>query len=439
MDSWKPLSDGRGVWLSDELGIPADGHGRCNNQEMGYKIKPFSNIEGCPLVSNTQALERLDFMDLGFSDEIRKSYSVSREPNGEVFSGEIATDSYGNVISPLCEEKDLGSRLSTDFMQSNSQDCSLIDLKLGRLADGGVAVTSEPESSAVSSFLGKRARSTKLYPRSTCCQVFGCNKDLSSVKGYYKRHKVCDVHTKTTKVIVDGIEQRFCQQCSRFHLLAEFDDGKRSCRRRLAAHNKRRRKPQLNSQPGMGMAGFSSSFSFQEVLPSIIVGSGQRMDHFPAGVKEDIVAIGNLGVQSLSDIHQNGRALSLLSAPSHSMSLGAAITSPLIHKGSHADSSPGHSAGHSGGLFRKVSQSGLHASGMYSMDGDHVELTMIDPRDDSVVDLKLQGDDICCPSNIRNASNNQPLGHGVILDLLQLSSHLQRIEQQRHSTESEAG
>lgn len=28
----------------------------------------------------------------------------------------------------------------------------------------------------------------------------------------------------------------------RFHLLQEFDEGKRSCRRRLAGHNKRRRK-----------------------------------------------------------------------------------------------------------------------------------------------------------------------------------------------------
>lgn len=29
---------------------------------------------------------------------------------------------------------------------------------------------------------------------------------------------------------------------SRFHALQEFDEGKRSCRRRLAGHNKRRRK-----------------------------------------------------------------------------------------------------------------------------------------------------------------------------------------------------
>jgi hypothetical protein len=30
----------------------------------------------------------------------------------------------------------------------------------------------------------------------------------------------------------------------RFHLLEEFDEGKRSCRRRLAGHNRRRRKTQ---------------------------------------------------------------------------------------------------------------------------------------------------------------------------------------------------
>ncbi|KAJ7527214.1 hypothetical protein O6H91_16G042900 [Diphasiastrum complanatum] len=38
--------------------------------------------------------------------------------------------------------------------------------------------------------------------------------------------------------------QRFCQQCSRFHPLQLFDEGKRSCRRRLDGHNRRRRKTQ---------------------------------------------------------------------------------------------------------------------------------------------------------------------------------------------------
>ncbi|KAH6825807.1 hypothetical protein C2S53_008012 [Perilla frutescens var. hirtella] len=75
------------------------------------------------------------------------------------------------------------------------------------------------------------------------CQVEGCKVDLSGAKAYYCRHKVCGVHSKSPMVIVAGLEQRFCQQCSRFHQLPEFDQGKRSCRRRLAGHNERRRKP----------------------------------------------------------------------------------------------------------------------------------------------------------------------------------------------------
>uniref|UniRef100_A0A0E0J261 SBP-type domain-containing protein n=1 Tax=Oryza nivara TaxID=4536 RepID=A0A0E0J261_ORYNI len=55
---------------------------------------------------------------------------------------------------------------------------------------------------------------------------------------------VCEAHAKTPVVVVAGQEQRFCQQCSRFHNLAEFDDGKKSCRKRLDGHNRRRRKPQ---------------------------------------------------------------------------------------------------------------------------------------------------------------------------------------------------
>ncbi|XP_031479072.1 squamosa promoter-binding-like protein 8 isoform X1 [Nymphaea colorata] len=76
------------------------------------------------------------------------------------------------------------------------------------------------------------------------CQAEGCKADLSHAKHYHRRHKVCEFHSKAAKVIMAGIEQRFCQQCSRFHVLAEFDDVKRSCRKRLADHNRRRRKPQ---------------------------------------------------------------------------------------------------------------------------------------------------------------------------------------------------
>ncbi|XP_031279779.1 squamosa promoter-binding-like protein 1 [Pistacia vera] len=74
------------------------------------------------------------------------------------------------------------------------------------------------------------------------CQVEDCGADLSSAKDYHRRHKVCEMHSKASRALVGNVMQRFCQQCSRFHVLQEFDEGKRSCRRRLAGHNKRRRK-----------------------------------------------------------------------------------------------------------------------------------------------------------------------------------------------------
>ncbi|XP_021642486.1 squamosa promoter-binding protein 1 isoform X1 [Hevea brasiliensis] len=74
------------------------------------------------------------------------------------------------------------------------------------------------------------------------CQAEKCTADLSDAKPYHRRHKVCANHAKAQIVLVAGIRQRFCQQCSRFHELWEFDETKRSCRRRLAGHNERRRK-----------------------------------------------------------------------------------------------------------------------------------------------------------------------------------------------------
>ncbi|PIA35619.1 hypothetical protein AQUCO_03500165v1 [Aquilegia coerulea] len=100
----------------------------------------------------------------------------------------------------------------------------------------GVGVGGGPSSSSSSSVIIGTALPV---PR---CQVEGCHVALVNSKDYHRRHKVCELHSKAPKVVVLGIEQRFCQQCSRFHVVSEFDDSKRSCRRRLAGHNERRRK-----------------------------------------------------------------------------------------------------------------------------------------------------------------------------------------------------
>ncbi|KAK9137065.1 hypothetical protein Sjap_007659 [Stephania japonica] len=95
------------------------------------------------------------------------------------------------------------------------------------------------------------------------CQVAGCEADISGLKGYHKRHRVCLHCAYATSVFLDGQEKRYCQQCgkfcdllsrweemNRFHTLPNFDEGKRSCRRKLEHHNKRRRrKPKEAKDP----------------------------------------------------------------------------------------------------------------------------------------------------------------------------------------------
>lgn len=49
-----------------------------------------------------------------------------------------------------------------------------------------------------------------------CCQAERCSADLNDAKQYHKRHKVCEYHAKAQVVVVAGVGQRFCQQCSRF-------------------------------------------------------------------------------------------------------------------------------------------------------------------------------------------------------------------------------
>lgn len=88
----------------------------------------------------------------------------------------------------------------------------------------------------------KRARQPVMGNQTVACLVDGCTADLRKCRDYHRRHKVCEIHSKTPKVTIGGHEQRFCQQCSRFHSLVEFDEGRRSCRKRLDGHNRRRRK-----------------------------------------------------------------------------------------------------------------------------------------------------------------------------------------------------
>ncbi|XP_020237048.1 squamosa promoter-binding-like protein 13A [Cajanus cajan] len=148
-----------------------------------------------------------------------------------------------------------------------------VDLKLGQVGNSGmesvmskskdgVGVSKMASSSSGSS---KRARALSNGTQTVSCLVDGCHSDLSNCRDYHRRHKVCEVHSKTAQVTIGGQKQRFCQQCSRFHSLEEFDEGKRSCRKRLDGHNRRRRKPQ--PEPLTRSASFLSTYQGTQLLP----------------------------------------------------------------------------------------------------------------------------------------------------------------------------
>jgi len=145
------------------------------------------------------------------------------------------TSNARHTLSPASNERNPEGR-----GDESPEDDGALSLKLG-----GSSYAYVEDSRA-----GKRARSSSPQSQVPTCQVDGCTADLSKAKDYHRRHKVCETHSKATTALVSRVMQRFCQQCSRFHPLEQFDEGKRSCRRRLAGHNKRRRKTQPDAAGG---------------------------------------------------------------------------------------------------------------------------------------------------------------------------------------------
>lgn len=496
MESWSCSSEGKGLLLSDEMDLQVDAFARSKKTLMEWDNKPTYYFESNGLVSDREAVEGMELLDLGFSDLVRKPFHGNR--GMEMLSGEVGSGSSQRAVTPTymvtsnsCfEEVGSEAKLSSSSMEANSQDLSLIDLKLGTLADckdaENIKVLKEkPVLSSVSPCLQrKRARKTSSHSQTAFCQVHGCNKDLSSSKDYHKRHKVCDVHSKTAKVIVNGIEQRFCQQCSRFHLLVEFDDGKRSCRKRLAGHNERRRKPQLDTLSGTQYLGTSlqkrtplvfpdifragiicpgkneeanwfrhtklegeSIYSPQSAIPITnghllpksflhLHGIGkQHCSGVPSSGSEDYTFTAST-VQELPGASISSCALSLLSAQSQDLSshlTGRPMASPQIMQGRSAH----HILGQTDKPVRVSSveqygSNGLYSYGMNSMEVDKIGSVMLSDASHAA-DFQVHTDGIFQESDILNANYFSSTEYGPTVDWLQLSSHLQRVERQRNS------
>ncbi|XP_071928931.1 squamosa promoter-binding-like protein 6 [Coffea arabica] len=481
MESLSYYLEPRGPPISEDIGLPVDLLARNKNHVKDWDHKALSDFYKNMPSFDRETVDNMEVLETDFSNRTEKllfanpGLGSSTDKTNDDSTNVIASTSMVNFDPFLWEG--CASKISAAAAVPRTQKESKFDPKLERQTDSREADSlSCSKENLVSSLVedslpAKRARTTNLHSQFPVCQVHGCNKDLSSSKDYHKRHRVCDVHTKTAKVIINGIEKRFCQQCSRFHLLTEFDDGKRSCRKRLAGHNERRRKPQLGAHLGseflemtllkrtsfLSPETFPAGFFYQERFEKDNHGRHFKYVELPIDNSQSAVALmnGQSGRVPIADPHiiqkqqspgtcidtavavelsvirDSSSALSLLSTQSQNTSSGAAGISmalpPVNGVRHHAyESTKQNSAKNLGINTAKGSASSGYSCGTIDEEG------MVRVRDGSMpVSFRVQREGTFQVSDYRHANCSPSLEVGT-LDLLQLSTHLKRVEQQRN-------
>ncbi|KAM7487516.1 hypothetical protein LguiB_025000 [Lonicera macranthoides] len=412
MEYWGNALEGRGLLFYDDIELQVDndhddGISNPRNSLNQWDMKTLSDFDKNLIDPNPKTIDNMEVTESDFHQII--SNSLSSDPSSGCLATEISDDS-SKAVSSVLGVLEFGSRVSSSVTKSSNQKSSSpVDLRLRGLADS-VEINNckfskgSPVLSSVGfSSTAKRARKENFCSQVYVCQVYGCNKDLSSSKEYYKRHKVCDVHSKASKVFVKGIEQRFCQQCSRFHLLAEFDDGKRSCRKRLAGHNERRRKPHMVTWYGKSHRLLNHSQGSSNFL-------GASVQQRTTSLFRPVVDMSST-VQELSGISNSRSALSLLSAQWQSLSSHSASIPMSVPQGTRRAH---HYSDHSSG------------NGFYSSRAVDLLGTCMVPNAGVGVDLEIRaGGDV--------SQSLEYVKTGATVDLHQLSSQLQRVEQIKNS------
>lgn len=481
MESLSYYLEPRGPAVSEDIGFPVDLLARNKNHVKDWDNKSLSDFYKNMPSFDRETADNMKVSETNFSNRMEKlllgnpGLGASTDKTTDDSTNVIASTSMVNFDPFLWEG--CASKFSVTAAELGTQKESKFDPKLERRTDSKEAdsLSSSKENLASSlaedSLPAKRARTNNLHSQFPVCQVHGCNKDLSSSKDYYKRHRVCDVHTKTARVIINGIEKRFCQQCSRFHLLTEFDDGKRSCRKRLAGHNERRRKPQLGAHLGseflemtllkrtsfLSPETFPAGFFYQERFEKDHHGRRFKLADLPIDNSQSAAALmnGQSGRTPIADPHiiqkqqspgtyidtavavelsvpqDSNSALSLLSTQSQNTSSGAAGISmalPPINRVKHHayESTKQNSAKNLGINTAKGFASSGYSTGMIDREG------MARVYDGSMpFSFRVQREGTFQVSDYRHANCSASLEVGT-LDLLQLSTHLQRVEQQRN-------
>eukprot|EP00249_Psilotum_nudum_P009124 c21724_g3_i1 orf=958-1857(+) len=190
---------------------------KCEEDNSGIMLE-----QGRP---NINPLER---RNVGFFE--LKSHSISREneqckANGNLIASVVPEARVTNLLASWQDSRkgkvgDLPEQTNgTTCASSGGPGDSLICLELGKQAYPKNATGYGVATVVTASTSARRPRTAASGVQIPRCQVEGCKTDLTCVKDYHRRHKVCEEHSKAAKAIVASQEQRFCQQCSRFHVL----------------------------------------------------------------------------------------------------------------------------------------------------------------------------------------------------------------------------
>nr|AUW52974.1 squamosa promoter binding-like protein 6b [Petunia x hybrida] len=474
--------EGRGFLLHDNIELPISGLATSRN------LITFCDVDRIMFGTSQEISENTEFGGSGIADILRKIEASNPWSGGlGVESDEVELETanrhndsislpIGLKLERLIDYGEARSCQSSKGSSVLSLAESLLPLgksQHGRREEPSIVYrevkSNSPlvENSAMSSLepllLGERSRTTNLHSQVPLCQVYGCNKDLSSSKDYHKKHKVCDEHSKAAKVIVNGIEQRFCQQCSRFHLLGAFDEGKRSCRKRLAGHNERRRKPQFDTHWGAKLLDMTSQRRVPFLFPEIHPGSPfcqerceDRCKHIK--LEETPICISELDVamtkkqsptKNLQHHHgmrkQNSTKIHLGATVSvQELSAGQNSTCALSLLSAHSQHLLHHSENHCAYLKRDhslekicgISDSRSFSSNqLYPSEGSDIDKIVRVLDDGQAASIEVLSERHVRRSNSMNSKHGLSPENGPTMDLVQLSSHLQRVEQLKNAVQ----
>lgn len=160
------------------------------------------------------------------------SHEIEAEGVGNEFPYSLADSSLKEGVDTFstidelpvdCCRKEVFSENLPTFGDSITCGATMTGLKLGRrtyfegmsAASSSKTAASFPAIPTSSAATAKRSRASHQGAQTPHCQVEGCHLDLKSAKDYHRRHRICESHSKSPRVIVAGVECRFCQQCSR--------------------------------------------------------------------------------------------------------------------------------------------------------------------------------------------------------------------------------